>query len=312
MSSEPLSKNSIDISVVLRTFNEERYLPELLQAIHEQDAQADGVEIVVVDSGSTDRTREIASGFGCRIVEINKTDFTFGRSLNYGCVAAKGEYLVFVSGHCVPVDSSWLSSLVQPLRKCQVDYTYGRQLGRDTTKYSERQVFKKYYPSDSQVPQIGFFCNNANAALTKRAWEKHGFDEELTGLEDMMMAKRICESGGSIGYIAEAAVYHIHDETWKQVRTRYEREAMALRAIMPEVQLSFLDCQRYFITGAFHDCRVAWDEGVLHSKLIEIIKFRLYQFWGAYRGNQSHRMFSASNREEYFYPVRIKGVMGDE
>lgn len=301
----------IEVSIVLRTYNEESYLPELLQGVLDQDAQRSGVEVVLVDSGSTDRTLQIAQDYGCRIVRIKKSEFTFGRSLNFGCKAARGKYLVFVSGHCVPVNSTWLSSLIQPLRESQVDYSYGRQLGRDTTKFSERQVFSKYFPSVSQVPQSGFFCNNANAALTKSAWEEFGFDEELTGLEDMMLAKRICESGGGIGYVAEAAVYHIHDETWKQVRTRYEREAIALRAIMPEVQLSLLDCQRYFVTGVLHDCGVACREGVLHSKLGEILKFRLMQFWGAYRGNRAHRVLSASRREEYFYPARIQGVVDD-
>ena len=301
----------VDISIVLRTYNEDKYLSELLQGIQDQDAQEHGVEVVLVDSGSTDRTLEIAHEYGCRIVEIKKSEFTFGRSLNFGCKAARGKDLVFVSGHCVPVDSAWLSSLVRPLQESIVDYSYGRQVGRDTTKFSEHQVFKKYFPSVSRVPQEGFFCNNANAALKKSSWQRFYFDEALTGLEDMMLAKQICNSGGAIGYVAEAAVYHIHDETWRQVRTRYEREAIALRAIMPEVQLTFLDCQRYFFSGALHDCSVALDEGVLRKKLFEIIKFRLMQFWGAYRGNRSHRVLSAKRREEYFYPARIKGAVRD-
>ena len=44
-----------------------------------------------------------------------------------------------------------------------------------------------------------------------------------------------------IGYVAEAPVYHIHDESWAQVQRRYEREALALRSILPEIKVNLAD-----------------------------------------------------------------------
>ena len=85
-----------------------------------------------------------------------------------GCKFAAGSVLVFISGHCVPRDSSWLRELVDGIYK-GCDYVYGRQVGRDTTKFSERQLFAKYFPEESKIPQVGFFCNNANAALRRDA-----------------------------------------------------------------------------------------------------------------------------------------------
>ena len=61
------------------------------------------------------------------------------------------------------------------------------------------------------------------------AWKQHRFDESLTGLEDMYLGKKLCEEGSQIAYISSASVFHIHDESWGQVRVRYEREAVALR-----------------------------------------------------------------------------------
>ena len=238
-----------------------------------------------------------------KILNIKKSEFTFGKSLNIGCAAAKGKYLVFVSGHCVPASESWLEKLVQPLESGLVDYAYGRQVGRDTTKFSEEQVFKKYFPRTSRVPQQGIFCNNANAAITVEKWAQYKFDECLTGLEDMMLAKKIVEDGGKIGYVSDSTVFHIHDEPWGQVRTRYEREALALKEILPEVHLSLFDCFRYFISGAFHDLVVSTKSYGYPRNLGEIIRFRLMQYWGAYRGNKAHREVSAKRREEYFYPL---------
>jgi len=136
------------VSIVIRTLNEEKYLSELLSAIDMQEKNGFLFEVVIVDSGSTDKTLEIAKKYKARVTHINKQDFTFGKSLNVGCKFADGEYFVFISGHCVPVNKNWLQDLIDPLVKNQYDYTYGRQIGRDTTKFSENQVFEKYFPKD--------------------------------------------------------------------------------------------------------------------------------------------------------------------
>lgn len=241
------------ISIVIRTYNEERYLEELLQAIHSQNVGDLRYEVILVDSGSTDKTLEIARNFNCRIVNIKKSEFSFGRSLNIGCAAAQGDYLVFISGHCVPTNEFWLNNLVQPLISGDIALTYGRQVGGETTKFSEHLLFEKFYPSHSQIPQKDFFCNNANSALLKNIWKLYPFNEALTGLEDMYLGKQLVAAGMSIGYVAEAAVYHHHDEPWHVVRRRYEREAIALQEIMPEVQISFGDFLRYFLSGLLLD-----------------------------------------------------------
>lgn len=294
---------AVDISIVIRTLNEAEWLPSLLDAIERQDLKGMTAETVVVDSGSTDGTWEIASGRGCRMVKIAKSDFTFGRSLNYGCAASQGKWLVMISGHCVPVGTNWLHDLVAPLADGSCSYTYGRQVGlAAVTKFSETQLFLKYFPARSAVPQEGFFCNNANSALSRAVWAEHPFDEELTGLEDMELAKRIYLKGHKIGYVAEAAVEHIHDETWRKIERRYEREALALRTIMPEVTLGRRDCIRYICAGVWHDVVAALRQGRLLRELVGIVLFRTMQYVGTYKGNHLHRELSRASKEQYFYP----------
>ena len=60
------------VSIIIRTLNEQRYLPELLSAIKAQRFDNDQYEIVLVDSGSTDGTLAIADACGCKIVHIDK------------------------------------------------------------------------------------------------------------------------------------------------------------------------------------------------------------------------------------------------
>lgn len=290
------------LSVVIRTLNEARHLPDLLAAIGEQQLDGHTVEVVLVDSGSTDDTVKIAESHGCVIVRISKADFSFGRSLNVGCVAASGGALVFVSGHCIPHHRRWLATLVAPLANPDIAVSYGRQIGGDSTHFSEHQIFAKYFPAESRVPQDGFYCNNANSAVLRVDWEAVRFDEDLTGLEDMHFAKMLVQRGRKVAYVADAAVHHLHDETWRQVKRRFEREAIALQRIMPEVQLGPLDILRYAVSAILLDWGAALQEKKLRSVLFDVVSYRVCQFWGAYRGNQVHRQISRATKERYYYP----------
>lgn len=289
-------------SVIIRTLNEARHLPALLEAVLAQDAGDLDLEVVVVDSGSRDGTLEIASRYGCRVERIGRGEFSFGRSLNIGCGAATGELLVFVSGHCVPRSGDWLSELVAPILNGSAAYTYGRQVAGEESRFSERRLFEKQYPLESRVPQPVLFCNNANAALRRDVWEKYGFDTEVTGLEDMELASRLRRDGHAIGYVAEACVVHHHQETWQQIRWRFEREALALRGIMPEVQLHLADAIRYGLAAVLHDVAAAIDEGTLLRHGWEIVCYRAAQYWGSLRGSREHRELSRRRKDQYFYP----------
>jgi glycosyltransferase involved in cell wall biosynthesis len=290
------------VSLVVRTLNEARYLPELLASVRKQQTGRFEVEVVLIDSGSTDGTLEIARDAGCVLTHITRQEFSFGRSLNRGCEIARGDILVFVSGHCVPTDEHWLRLLCEPIADGRVAYSYGRQIGGPTSRYSECRIFEKYYPMQSRVPQQGFFCNNANSALLRSAWERLRFDEELTGLEDMELAKRLVAEGGKVGYVAEACVYHHHEENWAQVRRRFEREAIALQKIMPHIHVGRGDTARYIGSSIRHDVRHALAHGGLGGRLGEIVRYRWAQYTGSYRGNHEHRRLSRSDKDHYFYP----------
>ena len=109
-----------------------------------------------------------------------------------------------------------------------------------------------------------------------------------------------------MSYAYKSIVYHIHDETSMQTKNRYEREAIALRKIMPNISISFIDFLRYFFAAIFFDCSKALEKKVFLKELIGIIKFRFSQYWGSYQGNK--KFFSDKNnisseaKERYFYP----------
>ena len=298
--------SSVDISIIIRTLNEERYLGELLEAISQQRCDFSH-EIVLIDSGSIDNTLSIAQKFNCRILHISREDFSFGRSLNRACQASAGKYLILISGHCIPKGDLWMQKLVEPLHTGVVDYVYGRQIGGPATYWSESQIFDKYFPSTSQLPQDGFYCNNANSAIKREAWQHYQFDEELTGLEDMHLAKRLVSSGGSIGYVADACVYHLHHEKWSQIRRRFEREALALQQICPEVVVRRRDFIKYFGRAVIKDISTSKLQIWNIKHIFNIFAYRYHQYSGSYNGNQIQKMISKKLRDSYFYPTHSKG-----
>lgn len=296
----------VEASIIIRTLNEARYLPWLLEAINAQRSEFRS-EVIVVDSGSTDGTLEIASAYECHIVKIGKEEFSFGRSLNLGCKTASGKYLVIISGHCVPCHGSWLQRLVSPLEEGVVAYVYGRQIGGPETHWSEHRIFAKYFPEQSAIPQQGIYCNNANSALLRTAWERYKFDESLTGLEDMYLAQKLVAEGGKLGYVAEASVFHYHHERWTQVQRRFEREALALQRIRPELTLRKRDLLRYLLKGVTTDLHQAHRHQIPLRLWANVWHYRLAQYWGSYKGNRRSRKLSESLRESYFYPTEKKG-----
>lgn len=208
-------------SIVVRTLDEARGIAPLLDAIAAQ-RHAGGVEVVVVDSGSTDGTVAIARDAGARVVPIRREQFSFGRALNVGCEAAKGDHLVFVSGHCRPTSTLWLDRLLRPLHHGG-SYAWGRQVGVVDSRFSEHQVLARHFPptATGDVTHV----NNANAAITRDVWRRHRFDEEAPGREDLLMALAVIDGGGQVAYVPDACVTHHHHEGWAATRRRYQREA---------------------------------------------------------------------------------------
>lgn len=87
----------MNCSIIIRAYNEASHLPRLLEGITHQTVKE--VEVILVDSGSTDATASLAESFGARVIKIPADEFTFGRSLNLGIQAAKNDFVVIVSAH---------------------------------------------------------------------------------------------------------------------------------------------------------------------------------------------------------------------
>ncbi len=286
-------------SFVIRAYNEEKYIGRLLEGIQRQTIK--DVEILLVDSGSTDATVSIAESFAARIVRIPSDEFTFGRSLNLGIQAATREFVVIASAHVYPVYPDWLESLLHPFEDKNVALTYGKQRGPDSAKFSEQQIYHHWYPDVSQLHQATAFCNNANAAIRRKLWQQNPYDETLTGLEDLAWGKWAKEQGYDIAYVAEAEIIHVHNETPMGIFNRYRREALAFKKIYPEAHFSYYDFLRLTTMNILSDLWHAASQHVLWKNISSIVQFRYMQFHGTLMGHRETSLLTPQLRETFYY-----------
>jgi len=298
----------MNCAIIIRAYNEARHLPRLLEGIRQQSVRE--VEIILVDSGSTDDTVTIAESFGAKIVHIPPREFTFGRSLNLGMAATTRALVVIASAHVYPVYPDWLERLLEPFADSTIGLTYGKQRGAETSKFSEHEIFARWFPDVSAPCQAHPFCNNANAAIRRSLWEIHPYDETLTGLEDLAWAKWMQSQGGSIAYVAEAEIIHIHNETPRGVCNRYRREAMAFKRIYPEAHFNAYDFLRMTAGNIFNDLWHAAKQKALFKSFASIFWFRFNQFLGTYQGYRQSLEWNWPLRQTFYYPRGTDAVEG--
>ena len=138
-----------NISIIIRTKNEEQWVPYCLEAVLNQNYK--NREIIIVDDNSQDNTLDILKSFPVKIFHYDG-DYLPGKSLNFGVSKAKGEFIVFLSGHCVPKNPYWLENLIKPFNKYNnLAGVYGRQEPFSFTTDSNKRDLWNTFGLDSKL-----------------------------------------------------------------------------------------------------------------------------------------------------------------
>ena len=203
-----MSSQAPKISIIVRTYNEEKWIGHCLGAIFSQDF--DNFEVILVDNNSTDHTVEVAKRYPISsIVEIDK--FFPGKALNDGIRASSGSYIVCISAHCIPKDDQWLKSLYSNFDENEkLAGVYGRQLPLAYTSDADKRDLLIAFGQDKKVQVKDYFFHNANSMLPRAIWDKFPFDEKATNIEDRIWGKLVIDAGYEIIYEPNASVYHYH------------------------------------------------------------------------------------------------------
>ena len=212
------------ISVIIPAMNAEKDLPGLLKTLSEQTLQAE--EIIVTDSESSDRTRQIAEAEGVRVIPVLRKDFDHGGTRDMALRASSGDVVVFLTQDAVPADNCFLEKLIRPLSEEGVAVVTGRQLPKGDATPMEKLVREFNYPAESHIrseADVGkmgikaFFCSDVCAAYNRGIYlELGGFEHPLKTNEDMFYAAKAIRNGYRVAYAADAQVFHSHNFSLKE------------------------------------------------------------------------------------------------
>jgi rhamnosyltransferase len=205
------------VSVVVRAKNEAAAIGEVLDIVLGQDLDGRELEVIVVDSGSTDGTLEIVRERPVTLIEIPSETFSFGGSLNTGCGAASAPILVALSAHAYPLDDRWLARLLAAFDDVRVACACGVDNAPDGSRldgpvYQDLAHWEAY-------PAWGY--GNAAGAFRAELWRKRPFREDMPGTEDKEWALHWMKEG----YVAliDPALRVRHDHSHDPLHDIYRR-----------------------------------------------------------------------------------------
>lgn len=270
------------VAIVIRTKDEERFIGETLEAVSSQSLTAD--EIIIVDSGSRDKTLQIASQFRAEIIRIPASQFTYGGALNTGFNRSKSSILVSLSADAKPAGSDWLSELIKHLKDPRVAGVYGRQIPRAGTSLSEKRDILERYREKVVVQSKEYFFSNVNAAIRKDVWERVRFSETMPCAEDWDWARRVQALDYLIVYEPGAAVFHSHNHSFMQVYRRAESVARGASALDPSLKVGFLNALVQIVRETLRDSKFVFKNRAVLNSLLCSPMYRLARSLGNYQG----------------------------
>lgn len=208
----------METSVIIRTKNEEKWIGSVLEMLQKQTYQ--DFEIIIVDSGSMDRTLEIANEYPVKIVHLLQKEFSYPHSLNVGCRESSAEkYFVFLSAHSVPISEEFLKIGVGGFVNDKVAGVYGPIRTLPDASIWEKMFFnvifpflRKSEPETMLIDKTGMgVLGNTNAIIRRDLWEKHNFDEAYgLGGEDQEWCGYWLKLGYVVAKNKKFVVMHSH------------------------------------------------------------------------------------------------------
>ena len=231
------------VSVVVRAKNEAADIGRTLGLVRSQTVES---QLIVVDSGSTDGTVQIARDHGAEVIQIQAAEFTFGGALNLGTDATTAPVVVALSAHAFPADERWLERMLEPFEDERTACASGARFGPDGSPIDGLLVQDRALAE--RHPHWGY--SNAAGAFRRELWRQYPFRPEMPGTEDKEWAWHWLHNGYTAAFGPGLSVDHDHTkdplrETW--VRTTREWRGYGM----------YLPLRPYPVGEALRDWRAA-------------------------------------------------------
>ena len=218
----------ITISVIIPTYNAERYLPQLLEKLKKQTVD---FELLIIDSSSVDDTIKIAQKYTSRIATIPQSEFDHGGTRTKAAQMTSGEIIVFLTQDALPVDDNAIEKIVSVFDDETIGAAYGRQIPYKKTSLFGKHLRHFNYPENSHIRSLEdaerygmktVFLSDSFAAYRREAMDQIGWLKDgLINSEDSYAGAKLLLAGYRLAYVSDAIVYHSHSYTLIEEFKRY-------------------------------------------------------------------------------------------
>ncbi len=202
------------VSVIIPTYNNAEFLSQAIESVIAQTHK--DIEIIVVDDGSTDNTRDVMQGYAGRAIYIRQENAGPSKARNAGILRAKGEYIAFLDA-----DDVWFPNKIEEqLKTLQIDSNIaliysqavvfnshtGRELGISPKKIFSGNVF------DALLSESGPIVLSSVIVRSRVLDEAGIFDESLINGEDQHLWLRIAKNHAIAGINQALLRRRLHDK----------------------------------------------------------------------------------------------------
>jgi O-antigen biosynthesis protein len=244
------------VTVAIPVLDGARYLDEVLTAVRSQRIDRE-VELLIVDSGSTDGSLEIAERHGATIHSIPKSEFSHGGTRNWMMSLARGDHVAFITQDATPAHDGWLAALMEGFEQADdVAAVFGPHIPRPDASHMIKSEMERHFAvwgdgTETDVQRLdrtpaglaayrGFpgrwsFLSDVNCAVAKWAWQRIPY-RTVPYAEDQLLGRELVEAGYAKVYHPRAGVIHSHDYPPGQFFRRYFDEFRSLREVLGFVQ----------------------------------------------------------------------------
>ncbi len=244
---ETVSHNE-KVSVIIPTYNAGQQFEILMQSLRSQKNIGE-VEIVIVDSGSTDKTVETANKYNAKVIKIRNEDFSHSYARNLGAENATGRVLLLMTQDALPYDDNWIFKMTEPIVSGRFAAVTARELCPEDTElfYKISSQADARFRGISEHDRIGFLSSSmdpfelrkngslSDVSCAVNAMVFRQFKYRNDYAEDLDLGIRLLRSGYRLLISHDIRVKHGHNRSCSYYIKRMLIEQISFENILPQI-----------------------------------------------------------------------------